>query len=405
MTTPMLERFSLPSAIAPTTQRSKAAANSSIHAFLLRGNGGMIQIEREWWRLWRESETQDPFTRPDWVAAHVDSFEDQSRLFLACAGQSDSLLAVVPLIYRVESFHGLPVRRLRAAANAHTFRVNPLCHSSADPRLLADAILSSIDKTVAWDVLELPSVPAPGFGEYLEHAAQNRGMATLSADVAGSMFIALDHSASTDEPWLAALSGGMRSKLRKHLRLTQSVLGPVRLERTRAANSKQLDVFYRIEASGWKGRSGTAIASHRKTRHFYDSIASAFSRTDSFYLDLLWAAEKPVAGSFSVKYRDIFLPLKWSYDEEYERFTPGNLLVAELLRAAWQDGCRVFDISPAAEYKKRWTHATGDARHSYIFRGPYGRLLHAYKARLRPAAKSLLQCFTHRQAETSTELD
>jgi CelD/BcsL family acetyltransferase involved in cellulose biosynthesis len=379
--------------------------NSAAQEFLLRGKAGMAEIQSQWWTLWRQSETQDPFTRPDWIAAHVDCFEDEGRFFLACAGERDSLLAVVPLIHRVESFHGLPVRKLRAAANAHTFRVNPLCHSSADPRLLADAILSSIEKNVVWDVLELPSVPDPGFGEYLELAAQNRGLATLSADTAGSMFIPLDHGAGGDQPWFAALSSRMRSKLRKHLQLAQKQLGAVRLQRMRDPDSHYLELFYKIEASGWKGRSHTAIACHRQTRRFYDSIAASFSQTGSFYLDILWAGEKPVAGSFGVTYRHSFLPLKWCYDEQFEHFTPGNLLVAELLRAAWQDGCRVFDISPAAAYKKRWTHSTCPAKHYYIFRGPYGRLLHAYKARLRPAAKSLLQRFMHSQPEPSTELD
>jgi CelD/BcsL family acetyltransferase involved in cellulose biosynthesis len=402
--TSIIEDLSFRRATASAAQGSERGKGPAVPGFILRRRADIAEIQNQWWELWKQSDNQDPFARPDWVAAHVDAFEDRESFFLVCAGEKESLLAVLPLLIdRLESFHGLPVRRLRAAANAQTFRISPLYDPSVDTGALADAIISVLDDAAGWDLLELPCVPAPGFGDALTRAAQERGMLALSTDDSGSMFIPLNPSATSEQPWLAELSGSMRSKLRKHLRQVESELGALRLQGVCVADPRQLALFYEIEASGWKGQSRTAIASNPQTRGFYDAIASSFSSTGSFYLDILFAGEKPVAGSFSVSYRNRFLPLKWGYDEQYERFSPGNLLVAELLRRAWQDGFELFDLSPTAEYKKRWTQVTAPAKRYYIFRGLYGRLLYTYKAHFRPGAKSLFQRWTRSETRMTKD--
>lgn len=68
---------------------------------------------------------------------------------------------------------------------------------------------------------------------------------------------------------------------------------------------------------------------------------------------------------------------KMSFDEEYERNSPGNLLFKEVLSGCMKNDSPELDqLSPATSFKKAW--ATGEREHVafYIFQeGVIGSLL------------------------------
>jgi len=347
-----------------------------------------LHFQNAWWNLWNLGKS-DPFSRPDWVLNHANIFEPGKRFLLACVTKGTELIAVLPLVQADTLFHGVPVRKLRAVANGHTFRVQLLADPrAAGPKVVA-VVLASLERMGGWSLLDVPGVPCPGWGQHLENAALEQQMGVLASEDLGSTYIRLHGDAKADQGWLNALSRPMRSKLKRKRAAIEGELGPLSFHRVRTADRRQLDLVYQIEGSGWKQREGTAIISSPQTRQFYDAIATTFAKTDSLYLDVLSAGSTPVAGAVSVSYGDAILPLKWGYVEEYDKYSPGNLLVVELLKYAWQDGFARLDISPTSEYKKRWTQDVHPAKRYHVFRGWYGQLLRRYKS-ARPWARAAI---------------
>jgi CelD/BcsL family acetyltransferase involved in cellulose biosynthesis len=146
----------------------------------------------------------------------------------------------------------------------------------------------------------------------------------------------------------------VRKKKRKELaRLQQRLAETGAISFTHLANTDDLDpwidTFLALEASGWKGRDGAALANARETEAFVrDALRGAFTagRLEMIRLDI---GTRPIAmlvnfltppGSFSFKI---------AFDEDFARFSPGvliqleNLKVLETPTIDWMDSCAVED--------------------------------------------------------------
>ncbi len=146
----------------------------------------------------------------------------------------------------------------------------------------------------------------------------------------------------------------VRKKKRKELaRLQHRLAETGSVSFTRLARHDALepwiDAFLRLEASGWKGRQGAALANARETEAFVrDALSGAFAagRLEMIRLDV---DARPIAmlvnfltppGSFSFKI---------AFDEEFARFSPGvlvqleNLKILESAGIDWMDSCAVED--------------------------------------------------------------
>ncbi|MFN2555468.1 MAG: GNAT family N-acetyltransferase, partial [Nitriliruptorales bacterium] len=150
---------------------------------------------------------------------------------------------------------------------------------------------------------------------------------------------------------------------------------------------RDLQAFFRLEASGWKGRSKTAILSDPSTEHLYGSFARAAARTGWLRLHLLELDGVPIAGDLGCHFgRGGFL-IKTAFDERYARLSPGLVLRAEALRASIAEGARFYDFLGAPDgYKLRWT---SDVRPRLVldaYRGVWRPLI-LYRTRIRPALK------------------
>lgn len=110
-----------------------------------------------------------------------------------------------------------------------------------------------------------------------------------------------------------------------------------------------IDAFLALEASGWKGRDGAALANDRDTEGFVrDAMRGAFAagRLEIIRLDVdgrviaMLVNFLTAPGSFSFKI---------AFDEEFARFSPGvlvqleNLKILESPQIEWMDSCAVED--------------------------------------------------------------
>ena len=364
------------------------------------GAAALRELLPEWRGLWAGARDREPFSHPDWVAAYLAAFEPAATPVVLTARLDGALIAVVPLIRESTILDGMPVRLLRALMNPHTFRVHLL---TADGALQAPcAICDYLTSMPGWDVLAIPRFARDGFPDHLGHCTSCHGFPTMVLAQFATRYMLMPDAASArgDEPWLTDVRPELKKKLRKGWRqvLEEYRIEPA-LETHDAADPAQLARFYDIEASGWKGREGTAIKCAPDTLQFYNAVAQAFAAEGALRLHFLGVGNVTIAGAFSLVAGDQMFVLKWSYDETYSKYRPGNLLAREMLRDASQHGIRTVDLGSDADYKREWTSRTREHESLYVFNNTmYGKLLYAYRARLRPYVGELIRSARKRPA-------
>ncbi len=133
-----------------------------------------------------------------------------------------------------------------------------------------------------------------------------------------------------------------------------------------------LETFFRIEASGWKGRAGTAIRDDPRTLRLYGGFARAAAAAGSLRLRLLELDGRLLAGDLSCVFEGTEFLVKTGYDERFSQLSPGLVLRAGALRAAIEEGLSRYDFLGGPDpYKVRWGAVLRPRLVLDAYRGPW----------------------------------
>ncbi len=154
-----------------------------------------------------------------------------------------------------------------------------------------------------------------------------------------------------------SMSSGRRSDLRGYRRRAER-LGEVEFEvvEPKAGTlTRHLEELYRVEASGWKGREGSAILCQPHIFQFYTKYAHSAAEAGMLRLFFLRIAGKTVAARMAVEHSNRLWDLRLGYDETFSRCAPGVLLTHETLRYAVECGLDAYEFLGRAEaWEKHW---------------------------------------------------
>jgi CelD/BcsL family acetyltransferase involved in cellulose biosynthesis len=93
-----------------------------------------------------------------------------------------------------------------------------------------------------------------------------------------------------------------------------------------------LETFLQLEASGWKGKRGTALVQHAGDATFIRRAAPALAETGQCEIISLRAGATPVAAGVVLRHQDRAFFFKLGIDERFARYSPGVQLTCELSR-------------------------------------------------------------------------
>lgn len=128
------------------------------------------------------------------------------------------------------------------------------------------------------------------------------------------------------------------------------------------------ETFLALEASGWKGRRGTALQRGRAARRFATDAVAGLARKGAVRIDTLRVGEKPAAVLIRFEQSGLAIPWKIAYDESLAALSPGKQLMADATRRWLADGVTTR-VDPVCEEDNPtvgllWRH-----------REPYGTLM------------------------------
>lgn len=369
-----------------TSQKKLYAVKTPNEMFQTQISAGGIEIIEkifdEWTTLCEEGACNEPFFRPEWFAAFVNNFEKE--ILLLTVRRGGKLRAVLPLTRKKGTLDGVPVNKLQAVYNLNTPRFD-LIHGADETERpeIVRAVWKEIKKQPAWNVLEMRLVKKDSWLDNLLSVARSENRRTGVWEMDAAPFIALPQAEDKEkliEEYFKGTRKHLRQELNRRLRRLKE-LGEVEFVVTTDYSPELLQKYFALEAKGWKGRGGTAVADDERVAKLHQDFAREVAARNALFVYELKLDGKTIAMSANIIYDKQAVHWKTSYDEEYSRYSPGNLLFREFLCDCIRKNSPEIDfLSPATPNKKFW--ASGEREHAafYIFqRGIKGSLLWKWK--------------------------
>ena len=227
---------------------------------------------------------------------------------------------------------GLPSGPLKSAINAHVFNGTPLLHREYAAQALA-ALFRQIRMPFLFESVADMDPVTP----LLDRAAAACGRKIEWFDAFERGVFTCDRP--TDLYLLDTHSRGRRNKFRRW----RKQLGKIETLRMQALEPGDcldpwIAAFETLEAKGWKGRAGTAVAcSAADTAFFRDALAMMHARGRLLFWQLV-LGDRPIAMLFGMRHgRHVSLG-KIAYDEDFARQTPGALLLLDVMDWVYERG-------------------------------------------------------------------
>ncbi|WP_407188943.1 GNAT family N-acetyltransferase [Bradyrhizobium centrosematis] len=150
-----------------------------------------------------------------------------------------------------------------------------------------------------------------------------------------SSYIRASLDATQDDETL--LRDALGAKKLKELRRQRHRLeehGPVTFEVARRPDEigAALETFLQLEASGWKGKRGTALVQHAGDAAFIRRAVPALAETAQCEMIMLRAGATPIAAGIVLRHQDRAFFFKLGIDERFARYSPGVQLTLDLTR-------------------------------------------------------------------------
>ena len=310
-----------------------------------------MALESEWNAL-VEATADEPFYRHEFLRIWKDDFAPEARSrVLTLRDDAGRLTAALPLMAERAPFYGVPARQLSATANAHSCRFDMLARQ---PQEAAEAFLSHLRGDKSWDVLRLTDIPEGGAGWALYEAAKARGLPVGTWESLQSPYIPLS---GTWEEFQAKLPSKFKANCRRRRRKLEEK-GQVTFERVEGGlgPGRQARGRLPLEASGWKGQRGTAMAQDKQHPWLLLGAGAHGGYSGRLALYFLRLDGRAVAFHFGLESAGRYFLLKPGYDESLKECSPGQLLMEDVLPIACMRGPTEFDfLGPDMGWKRDWT--------------------------------------------------
>lgn len=300
-------------------------------------------LEPGWMRL--GAGRGSPMQQYIWTSSFAETFQEAGAVRIIAAGPPGSPTALAPLVQRPGPFGALEALGVRQL-------FEPMDVLSADPEALSALALAIAGQGRA---LVLPRIPADSaLIPALRAAYRGRGyLRVVPTD--GYPYIPLDRS--WQEP-MAKFNAGRRSDFRRAWRHAEKlglpsleVLTPSLLELPAL-----LDEAWAVEAAGWKGERGSALARDALRGSFFRRYARAACGQGVLRLAFMRINGRPVAMQLAAETANRLWLLKIGLDEAFARCSPGQQLMMHVVSHAAQRGLDSVEFLGQAEtWTELWT--------------------------------------------------
>jgi CelD/BcsL family acetyltransferase involved in cellulose biosynthesis len=321
---------------------------------------------------WNPLAEASPFLTWEWLDAWWRSFGERAGMRVHVAWDGRELAGGMAC--------GLDRRHLTAMANRETDLYRPLIRSTDDLETVVGPIVSG-----PWSRITIPALPI-GDVATVSLTAALRSEGWLIDETFREACAIVDTTGSFDE-YFMGLSSKARSNLRRGRRhLEDAGTLEIRVVEPLVDPEPVLSEALGLEAAGWKGDARSATLFSERATRFWRSLSQHLQRSGALRLSELRLDGALIAFSLAIQHGGRVYRMKTSYDERYSSFSPGNVLLIEMIAHAFETEIEAIEmLGPMLDSKQRY--AT-DARETMILRAyrrrPASALRYAGRRQLVP---------------------
>jgi CelD/BcsL family acetyltransferase involved in cellulose biosynthesis len=288
----------------------------------------------------------NPFFEPDFVLPAARHLPGGAGLALATADDHGRLAAAVP-VHRTRRWRKMPAPGWAVWRHDYAFLATPLV--AADPSVAVGALGELLG--------ELRSRRTPAFYIALDWAgdggavseALEKALDTTAAVGPVMRYETFERAFLCRRPeatYLDGMKGSHRKELRRLRRGLEREAGSPLTTVDRAGERQAVDQFLALEAEGWKGRAGTAMAQRPGHADFFHEVCARFAAAGRLQLLSLEAGGTPVAMKCNLIAGEGLFTFKIAFDEKLSKFSPGMQLELDNVElfhndeaVTWMDSC------------------------------------------------------------------
>jgi len=260
-------------------------------------------------------------------------------------GDESLLVGLVPIVEKAN--FRLPFKSVEIWRHDQSFNATPLLHKDHAVeawRAICKTILSNGYSLISLDTV---SAAAP-FNSVLQEVEQSEAQFRIQRDsFERAAFTPCDSSELYIKQYVPKKSHNNTRRLMRGL----EKLGDVTWEFSSPESDYEslAKRFMRIEASGWKGKKGTALASNPSTKNFFLSLIEKCSGLGKARFLTLLLDKKPIAMICNIQSGNFVYSYKTAFDETYAKYSPGIQVEMKKLEHLHRDGIQRSDSCSAPD--------------------------------------------------------
>ncbi|MFC4175423.1 GNAT family N-acetyltransferase [Microvirga sp. GCM10011540] len=312
-------------------RRSRTIPSTGLRTVVVHDLEALRPHFDSWRRLALEAPQKLATLLPAWVDAGFRHGPEPGEYWFCCfVYLAERLVGVVPVIAGPHSVLGRSRPVLRTCDRHVTMDRILLAPDQAGPALRA--LLEAVDREVPSHLgIDLMAVRSnsplwAALEEGLEGYVVRRGARYMNSF--------LDVSGDFDS--FLTTAGKMRTNLKRYRRKLDG-MGHVSVEIRKGdeADVGFLDEFLALEASGWKGRLGTAILNNENSLAYHTTLVRNFAAEGGLEWYGIRVDDHLVAARLGIRCGSALMLPKVAFDENFAMCRPGTLVTAEALKDAF----------------------------------------------------------------------
>jgi CelD/BcsL family acetyltransferase involved in cellulose biosynthesis len=282
----------------------------------------------QWQALAERAVEPNGYYLPEWELAVNASVKGRTDSSALTAWRDERLIGLLPVISMWRAYR-MPLPALVSAHPYGTLCAPPLDREMAER---AAAQLLQHAREAGAHALILRDVPIDGaamriFGDVLRRDGMRPRV------LHSNLRACLDATREADGLLQDALGSKKLKELRR-LRHRLAEHGAVRFDiaRSPAEIAAAVETFLVLEASGWKGARGTALAQNDGDVSFIRRATATLAALGQCEIVTLHAGDTPVAAGIVLRHQDRAFFFKIGVDQRFAKFSPGVQLTLDLTR-------------------------------------------------------------------------
>jgi len=305
------------------------AEHGNIYTVIVKSVNSLALYRNQWDELLSKSPQKSPTLSYAWLATFFEHCLRPNESWMCIlAYEHNTLLGLLPVIVRPHPILRRHFPMLSTPNDLQTNSVDFLVAQGREYEAITILLRALTEALPRWLHLKLVRIPEDSPTLQLTHKSLS-GFYVLH-DLNGWGFYVRISGAFED--YFNALSSNFRRTLKKAKRRTQRLSNAetVFLEHL-SGKTEEAEHFFKLEASGWKGRLGSAINNDQTLSRFYKTLTRRLAQSSWLELHFLRAEGKLIAGHMAIRLNQVLTIPKIAYNESYSRYSPGNLLFLNML--------------------------------------------------------------------------